>query len=134
MTNRLRRILRGESIAPKTLDEKAVKEAVQNANSTYDIAFSADITTDPTKPTAATTASFADALQAQTEGKTLRAVIDFGDGVAKYGTQLAYFPTEGSEEIAFFAVAIIGSAVYYIQVTWNDDGAGISLTELEVAT
>lgn len=134
MTNRERRILRGEPITPKTLDEKSIKEAVANAKDTYDIAFTADIATDPTKPTVATTASIADAVAAHKNGKILRASIDFGDGVAKYGAMLSFDPTAGEEEIIFNATAIIGTGVFYLQIAWDADGAKIVLAEIEIAT
>ena len=130
MTNRERRILRGEPITPKTLDEKSIKEAVTNAKDSCDIAFTADVTTDPTKPTAATTESFSEAVQAHKNGKILRAALDFGDGKTKYGTLLQYDPTADAEAFAFAATAIISDALYYVLLVWGADGPTLQLIEV----
>lgn len=136
---RLQKILMGIAATPRTAIEHAVKYAVDNAEEKYDaagkydIAFTADITTDPTKPTVETEASFADALAAQKKGKILRAAINFGDGVEKYGSLISFDATAEAEEFVFSTVALINTKIYYVQIVWDTTNSSIIMAELTVA-
>lgn len=134
MTNRERRILRGESIAPKTLDEQAIKNAVDNASPVY-LPFAATISDDKTEVTTdVTLAQVLDALQTK---RTVIAELSM-EGLIAHLPFVGKNPADDPTAVIFGGVCDFTSVgaeePTNIRLLITESGTTIFLTDLEVAT
>lgn len=137
MTERIRRILRGKNITPKTADEAAVKYAIANGGGgggILRVPFALTITQEGIS--GETDAVFADVLAKRKNGKVIvaAAAMDFGNGMVQYIDGVMCAGDAGANSFLRCTVCMLdgdGTKLEAYDIKW--DASGVTMTKKEAS-
>lgn len=137
MTERIRRILRGKNITPKTADEAAVKYAVANGGGgggILRVPFALTVTQEGIS--GETDAVFADVLAERKNGKVIvaAAAMDFGSGIVQYLDGVMSGGEAGGDSVLASTVVLLngdGTKLDVFDIKWK--ATGVTATKKEAA-